>query len=506
MGQAITDDELVAASRRGERAAFGALIERHLDAVWAVSFSRTRDRALSDDVAQDTFVAAWAQLDRLRETSRLRAWLCGIARNLATKARRRAGRELPDDQLAPTDVAGSPYDALARMQTDRVVERALAELPASYREVLVLYYQHERSIRDVASALGIREEAAMQRLTRGRRLLAAHVVGEIDGALATRKPRKAAVAAVLAVLPPRSSSVNALSLHSVPGGRSPSPPTSSAAGARMLKIAALVFVTAGAAGTTYVATRGDGASHRAAPPPAETARVVDRGAPPPAPARGLPAARPTRPVAPPAAAPHGGSCDPGGGAGACAGVEIVDGDVIDAATIAATGLYRGPARGPADAPVQIAVFQDLECPYCEKVMATIDQVFDAYPGRVRLVVKDFPLPHHTRARLAAEASRAADAQGKLWEFREAALASQDALDRVALIDLARGAGLDVARFTADLDGHRFAAAIDADLATGAALEVDGTPAFFINGRRFTGAQPIEAFRAAIDAALADGAP
>ena len=128
MGQAITDDELVAASRRGERAAFGALIERHLDAVWAVSFSRTRDRALSDDVAQDTFVAAWAQLDRLRETSRLRAWLCGIARNLATKARRRAGRERPDDQLALVDGAGSPYDALARVQTDRVVERALAEL------------------------------------------------------------------------------------------------------------------------------------------------------------------------------------------------------------------------------------------------------------------------------------------------------------------------------------------------------------------------------------------
>ena len=139
-------------------------------------------------------------------------------------------------------------------------------------------------------------------------------------------------------------------------------------------------------------------------------------------------------------------------------------------------------------------------------MATIDQVFDAYPGRVRLVVKDFPLPGHPHARLAAEAARAADAQGKRWEFREAALASQDALDRGALIDLARDAGLDVARFTADLDGHRFAAAIDADLAAGGALDVQGTPAFFINGRRFTGAQPIAAFRAAIDAALADGAP
>ncbi|MBK7078339.1 MAG: sigma-70 family RNA polymerase sigma factor [Myxococcales bacterium] len=507
MGQAITDDELVAASRRGERAAFGALIERHLDAVWAVSFSRTRDRALSDDVAQDTFVAAWAQLDRLREASRLRAWLCGIARNLARKARRRAGRERPDDQLAPTDVAGSPYDALARVQTDRVVERALAELPASYREVLVLYYQHERSIRDVASALGIREEAAMQRLTRGRRLLAAHVVGEIDGALVARKPRKATVAAVLAVLPPRSPSVNAWPLHSVPPGTRGLP--TPAAGARMLKIAALVFVTAGAVGTTYVATRGDAAaSHRApvAAPVAAPTAVAPAGALPPPPTRAA-ATRPTAPPrAPAAAAPAGGSCDPGAGAGACAGVEIVDGDQLDPAAVEATGLYRGPSRGPADAPVQIAVFQDLECPYCAKVIGTIDQLWDEYPGQLRLVVKDFPLPHHARARLAAEATRAADAQGKLWEFRDLCLAFQEDLDRDALIALAARAGLDVARFTADLDGHRFAAAVDADLAAGATLEVQGTPAFFINGRRFTGAQPIDAFRAAIDAALADAAP
>jgi predicted DsbA family dithiol-disulfide isomerase len=93
-----------------------------------------------------------------------------------------------------------------------------------------------------------------------------------------------------------------------------------------------------------------------------------------------------------------------------------------------------------------------------------------------------------------------------WEFRDLCLAFQDDLDHDALIDLARRAGLDVARFTADLDGHRFAAAIDADLAAGAALEVQGTPAFFINGRRFTGAQPIAAFRDALDAALADAAP
>src|SRR5438876_876971 len=77
-----SDAELLEASRRGERDAFGAIVGRYQRVVSAVSYSRTRDRALGDDVAQETFIAAWRQLDQLREPSRLRSWLCGIARNL----------------------------------------------------------------------------------------------------------------------------------------------------------------------------------------------------------------------------------------------------------------------------------------------------------------------------------------------------------------------------------------------------------------------------------------
>jgi hypothetical protein len=80
---AKTDAELVEASRRGEREAFGLLVSRYQDVVCAVSFSSTGNWVLSEDVAQDTFIAAWHQLGQLRETSRLRSWLCGIARNLA---------------------------------------------------------------------------------------------------------------------------------------------------------------------------------------------------------------------------------------------------------------------------------------------------------------------------------------------------------------------------------------------------------------------------------------
>src|SRR5262249_50309719 len=109
MSDVLSDAELLEASRRGEHAAFGTLVERYQDLVSAVSYSRTRDQALSEDVAQETFLAAWRQLDQLREPGRLRAWLCGIARNLARKARRRTDREAPVE--APQAIAvDNPFD------------------------------------------------------------------------------------------------------------------------------------------------------------------------------------------------------------------------------------------------------------------------------------------------------------------------------------------------------------------------------------------------------------
>ena len=138
---AQTDTELVEASRRGERAAFGRLVERYQDVVCAVSYSRTRDRSLSEDVAQDTFITAWRSLAQLRETGRLKPWLVGIARNLARKASKRRDREVAGSEADDVVAAGaSPFEHTARGEAERVVNEALARVPETYREVLVLYY------------------------------------------------------------------------------------------------------------------------------------------------------------------------------------------------------------------------------------------------------------------------------------------------------------------------------------------------------------------------------
>ena len=179
MGVGMTDAELLEASRRGEHAAFGALVERYQNVVSAVSYSRTRDQALSEDVAQETFLAAWRQLDQLREAGRLRAWLCGIARNLARKARRRSSRETATE-IVDGVARENPFDDVCEAQAERVVGEALARVPETYRDVLVLYYREHRSIRDVASALDLTEAAALQRLARGRQYLADSVTGLVE--------------------------------------------------------------------------------------------------------------------------------------------------------------------------------------------------------------------------------------------------------------------------------------------------------------------------------------
>lgn len=124
-----------------------------------------------------------------------------------------------------------------------------------------------------------------------------------------------------------------------------------------------------------------------------------------------------------------------------------------------------------------------------------------YDGRVRLVVKDLPLPSHELARPAHEAARCAGEAGQFWPYHDRLFEVQPAFERADLVGYAADLGIDRASFTRCLDERRFAAAVEADVAQARALGITGTPTFLINGRQVVGAQPIEAFRSLIDDAL-----
>jgi len=255
IGTEKSDGELVQASCRGEHQAFGQLVARYQDLVCAVSYSSTGDHVLSEDVAQETFIAAWRQLAGLRDIGRLRPWLCGIARNLARKARKARRRdelvepEGRDDLIAE----GNPFDQAARGQVERLVSQALARVPETYREVLVLYYRENQSIREVADALEMSEPAVMQRLSRGRRYLADSMTELVERSLRADRPRRDLVAAVLAAI-----AVIAVAPHvdasTPPAGQSPSGSISGrprgAKGSTMMKIALAASAAAVAVGTT----------------------------------------------------------------------------------------------------------------------------------------------------------------------------------------------------------------------------------------------------------------
>ena len=174
---------------------------------------------------------------------------------------------------------------------------------------------------------------------------------------------------------------------------------------------------------------------------------------------------------------------------------------LEAPRVAVEVPAGAPATGPAGAPVTIVEFTDYQCPYCHRAQATIDQVMQRYPGKVRLVHLDFPLEGHPGAFPAARAARCAGDQGKFWEYHRGLMTEPGSLDDADLRGRASKLGLDGSAFASCLASGRHDAAIQASLAQGEGLGVTGTPAYFVNGRMISGARPIESFAEVIDGEL-----
>lgn len=165
---------------------------------------------------------------------------------------------------------------------------------------------------------------------------------------------------------------------------------------------------------------------------------------------------------------------------------------------------KGPSRGNAQAKVTIVEFSDFECPFCSKAEESVTQVMDKYGDKVRLVFRHFPLSFHPHAPKAAEAAACAEDQGKFWEMHKILFANQQHLEVAELKEYATQAGLDASKFGECLDTSKNKAKVDTDQKAGAEAGVTGTPAFFINGKLVSGAQPFSEFQKVIDAELAKG--
>jgi protein-disulfide isomerase len=163
-----------------------------------------------------------------------------------------------------------------------------------------------------------------------------------------------------------------------------------------------------------------------------------------------------------------------------------------------------PVRGPADAEVTIVEFGDFQCPFCGRVNGTLHQVRQEYGDDVRLVFKHLPLRIHPQAPAAHAAAEAAHRQGKFWEMHDKIFENQRDLSEERFVAYAQELGLDVERFKRDLASEAVKQRVESDSQEAAKLGVSGTPAFFINGKYLSGAQPFEAFKQRIDAELGRG--
>jgi len=162
-------------------------------------------------------------------------------------------------------------------------------------------------------------------------------------------------------------------------------------------------------------------------------------------------------------------------------------------------VQGAPFKGPAKAPVTIVEFSDFHCPFCRQVLSTLARLESQYGDKIKLVFRDFPIESlHPEAAKAHEAARCANEQGKFWAYHDKLFASPPKSNPEILKGLAKEVGLEMARFENCFDSGKYQAIVKKDIEEGNRLGVTGTPAFFINGRLISGAQPFDAFARVID--------
>ncbi len=209
------------AAARGDRAAYGRIVEGCQGTVASIALAIVRDVPASEDVAQDAFLKAWQELGRLRNPASFLPWLRQITRNLARDHLRRQGHRVAPGvdveallaQLA--DPHPGPAEAMAEAEEHAVAAGVIDALPEESREVLLLFYREGQSSRQVAALLGLQDAAVRKRLSRARERVREELLqrlGDFARRTAPGGAFTAAVAALLAVASPPAAAATALGL------------------------------------------------------------------------------------------------------------------------------------------------------------------------------------------------------------------------------------------------------------------------------------------------------
>ena len=198
----VMDTNLWESVNRDDPSAFERLVQRHQSAVCAVAYNACGNLSLSEDIAQETFWVAWRDRKSLLDATRVRAWLCGIARNLARNSRRQTDKASSSLEEFPEPVATTqePSEQAVSREEECLVWNALEQIPETYREPLILFYRENQSVAEVASTLELTPDTVKQRLSRGRNMLRDQIAEVVEGTLRRSAPHGRFTVSVMAGL------------------------------------------------------------------------------------------------------------------------------------------------------------------------------------------------------------------------------------------------------------------------------------------------------------------
>jgi protein-disulfide isomerase len=161
---------------------------------------------------------------------------------------------------------------------------------------------------------------------------------------------------------------------------------------------------------------------------------------------------------------------------------------------------RDHILGPTTAKVELVEYGDFECPHCGRAFVIVNQLRAEHGDTFRFAYRHFPLAKmHPHARKAAEAAEAAGAQGKFWQMHDLLFQRAPELDEPRLLEYAAELEINLKRFLAELTGGVYSARVQEDFDSGVRSGVNGTPTFFINGKRHNGGYDYGSLTSAMEA-------